>query len=305
MGFTTNQLRAFVAVARAGSVTAAAGELVVSQPAVSGSLAALAEELGVEPTERAGRGIRLSPAGEAFLPYATDILGLLDQGRLAAHEAAGRSERLVRIAAVTTAGEYLAPPLLRAFRTLRPDVELTLEVANRERVFQHVLDHTADVGIGGRATGDPRLVGEPFLPNELTLIVARDDPLAGAQEVPISALADRTWLLREEGSGTRSMVEEILADAGLAPRTLTLGSNGAITHAVRVGLGVSIQSRVAVELELRSGLLASVRLREPLPLRRWYELSSSVGPRRPAVADFLAFLRSPEAAEAIEASMRF
>jgi LysR family transcriptional regulator, low CO2-responsive transcriptional regulator len=305
MGFTITQLRAFVAVARAGSVTAAAEELVVSQPAVSGALAALGEELGVAATERIGRGIRLSAAGEAFLPYATDILGLLAEGRLAAQEAAGRSERLVRIAAVTTAGEHLAPPLLRAFRTLHPDVELTLEVANRERVFRSVIDHAADVGIGGRATGDPRLVGEPFLPNELVFIVSRDDPLAGAADVPLAALADRTWLLREEGSGTRSMVEEILAEAGITPRTLTLGSNGAITQAVRVGLGVSIQSRAAVELELRSGFLASVGLREPLPERRWYALRSSTGPLRPAVAAFLDFLRSSEAAQAIEAATRF
>ncbi len=304
MTVTLNQLQSFLAVTRSGSVSGAAEELVVTQPSVSAALLALSRELGVELTERSGRGIRLSPAGRAFLPFASSVLGLLEQGRQAAREAAGRSASLVRIAAVTTAGEYLAPPLVQAFRARHPGVELTLEVANRERVFRWVLDHDADVAIGGRAPGDDRLVGEPFLPNELVLITSRDDPLAGRGDVPIAELAERTWLLREEGSGTRSMIEELLALHGLRPRTLPFGSNGAIKHAVRIGLGVSVQSRVAVELELRTGMLAAIQLREGLPERQWYALRSAVGPQRPLVTDFLAFVHTPEARAAIEAAQR-
>jgi len=304
MTVTLNQLQSFLAVTRSGSVSGAAEELVVTQPSVSAALRALSRELGVELTERSGRGIQLSPAGRAFLPFASNVLGLLEQGRQAAREAAGRSAGLVRIAAVTTAGEYLAPALVQAFRARRPNAELTLEVANRERVFRWVLDHDADVAIGGRAPGDDRLVGEPFLPNELVLITSRDDPLAGCGGVPIAELAERTWLLREEGSGTRSMIEELLALHGLRPRTLPFGSNGAIKHAVRIGLGVSVQSRIAVELELRTGMLAAIRLREGLPERQWYALRSAVGPQRPLVTDFLAFVHTPEARAAIEAAQR-
>jgi DNA-binding transcriptional LysR family regulator len=93
MAITLNQLAGFLTVAREGSVSAAAEKLHVTQPSISAALAALSRELGVELTERAGRGIALTPAGEAFRAYAADVLGLIDQGRLAAVEAADRSQR--------------------------------------------------------------------------------------------------------------------------------------------------------------------------------------------------------------------
>ncbi len=300
MPVTFSQLASFLAVAREGSVSVAARQLVVTQPSVSAALSALARELGVELTERDGRAIRLTAAGRALVPYATDVLGLLDQGRQAAREAASSSERRLRIAAVTTAGEYVAPPLLHAFAVGRPDIALTLEVGNRADVFERVNRHVADVGIGGRPPEDGRLVGPPFLHNEVVVVTAPDDPLAARRAVPVEELAGRTWLLREEGSGTRLMVEEFLAQHGLRPETLTLGSNGAIKHAVRLGLGISIESRIAVELELESGALGTIAVRGGIAPREWYALRSSVGPVREPVAAFLEFVKSREAQEAVE-----
>ncbi|MFZ0976096.1 MAG: LysR family transcriptional regulator, partial [Solirubrobacteraceae bacterium] len=102
MAITVTQLTAFLAVVRGGSVTAAADELVVTQPSVSSAIAALSRELECELFERAGRGIRLTDAGTAFRPYAEDVVGLLDDGRRAAREAAGAAALRMRIAAVTT-----------------------------------------------------------------------------------------------------------------------------------------------------------------------------------------------------------
>src|ERR1700716_507377 len=98
MAITLTQLTAFLAVVRGGSVTAAADELVVTQPSVSSAVAALARELGCELFERAGRGIRLTEAGTAFAPYAADVIGLLERGRQAAREAADVAARRLRIA---------------------------------------------------------------------------------------------------------------------------------------------------------------------------------------------------------------
>src|ERR1700688_4542886 len=100
MAITLTQLTAFLAVIRGGSVTAAADELLVTQPSVSSAIAALGRELGCELFERAGRGIRLTEAGEAFAPLAADVIGLLEQGRQASHEAAAVAGRRLRIAAV-------------------------------------------------------------------------------------------------------------------------------------------------------------------------------------------------------------
>jgi DNA-binding transcriptional LysR family regulator len=106
--------------------------------------------------------------------------------------------------------------------------------------------------------------------------------------------------MRETGSGTRHLVSEFLADHDLRPQTLTLGSNGAIKEAVRLGLGVSLQSRVAVEHELRAGALAEINVRGGLPRREWYALHSATVPPRPAVEQFLTFAFGPQARAAFE-----
>src|SRR6266508_3684816 len=123
MAITVAQLTAFLAVLRGGSVTAAADELVVTQPSVSAAVAALGRELGCDLFERSGRGIRPTQAGAAFAPYAADVIGLLEQGRHSAREAAAVSARRLHIAAVTTAAESFVPPLMRAYSGEHPDVE--------------------------------------------------------------------------------------------------------------------------------------------------------------------------------------
>ncbi len=290
MAITLNQLASFLTVAREGSVSAAAEKLHVTQPSISAALAALSRELGVQLTERAGRGIALTAAGEAFQAYAADVLGLVDQGKLAAVEAADRSQRTLRIVAVATAAEYLVPSLLREFSAQHPEIGITLEVANRNALFDRVRAHEADVGIGGRPPDDDRILGTPFMPNKLALITAADDPLARARSVATERLAERTWLQRETGSGTRELVTDFLHVHGLRPQTLTLGSNGAIKQAVQLGLGITVQSRIAVDQELTDGRLAEIAVRGGLPKREWFALRATSVPARPAVEEFLTFI---------------
>ena len=302
MAITMTQLRSFLAVAERGSVTAAADELFVTQPSVSAAVSALSKELGVELTERLGRSVELSAAGKAFAPFAAHVIGLLDQGGRAAREAAGASARELRIAAVTTAAEHIVPQLVQEYSIRRPELTLTLDVGNRERVFREVAGHRADVAIGGRPPPDGRLSGEPFLDNPILLITAPGDPLARCRSVPVEKLGGRPWLLREPGSGTRAMTEEFLARHELSPPMLTMGSNGAIKQAARAGLGVSLQSRAATALELKHGLLETISLREPLPERQWYALWASTGPLREPVREFLDFITSATAKRLVERS---
>lgn len=303
MAITVAQLRTFVTVVRRGSVKRAAQELVVTQPSVSAAVAALSREVGERLVERDGRGLRPSPAGAAFVPYAEQVLGLLEQGRAAAREAADPDRRQLRLAAVTTAGEYLVPPLLSAFRQHHPEVEVFLEVGNRAGVLAQVGARTADIGIGGRPPLEGGILGTPFLDNELVLIAAAEDRLTRRRSVTFEELAGATWLLREPGSGTRTMVEEILAEHEVAPRVLTLGSNGAIKQSARVGLGVSIQSRHAVSLELATGMLGEVTVRGGLPGRKWFALYPEEGPRRTAAAEFLEFLQGRAAQAAVTGAL--
>jgi DNA-binding transcriptional LysR family regulator len=299
MAVTVTQLRSFLAVVRTGSVTAAAEELVVSQPSVSAAVSALTRELGVELTERVGRNVRPSPAGKVFAAYAADVVGLLDQGARAARETADRAATELRIGAVTTAGEFIVPQLMQAFALHHPEVALSVDVGNRERVFERLRTHRSDIAIGGRPPDDG-IVGQRFLDNPIVVVTAPDDPLAHGRRVRVEQLGSRPWLLREEGSGTRSMTEEFLAGHDLHPPIRTLGSNGAIKQAARAGLGVSLQSRLATRLEVELGLLGTIHVDVPLPRRHWYVIRPAHGPLRPAVEQFLSFVHSGEAKLAVE-----
>ena len=290
MSITLTQLRSFLAVVRTGSVTAAADDLIVTQPSVSAAITALSGELGTPLLERDGRGVRPTPAGRAFEPYATDVIGLLETGRQAAREAAAASARTLRIAAVTTAAESFVPALMRAFSLVAPDVRLGLSVGNRGQVLDWLVTHQADVAFGGRPPNDERIDARPFRANELLLIGAPDDPLAGGAPVSPYQLEGRTWLLREPDSGTRSANEEFLALHGLHGETLTVGSNGAIRQAARIGLGISFLSADAVTTDVDAGLLGVIAV-DPAPTRRaWHVMRVAVGPARPLVDEFVAFV---------------
>lgn len=291
MAITVTQLTTFLAVVRGGSVTAAADELVVTQPSVSSAIAALAKELGCDLFERAGRSIRLTEAGAVFAPYAADIVGLLEDGRHATREVAAGAARALRIAAVTTAAESFVPPLMQQFGSRHPEIRLTLDVGNREAVFTRVLAHAADVAISGTPPADDRLHAEPLRNNDIVCITAPDDPSVDEGPLEAADLAGRPWLLREPGSGTRALNEQFLAQHGLEPEILMLGSNGAIKQAARAGLGISLLSRAAVETELASGLLGQMRLKDAPPPRAWFVVRSAIGPVRAQVSAFVEFVR--------------
>ncbi len=274
----------------------------MTQPSVSAAVAALERELGVDLTERVGRSIRPTPAGEAYARYAADVLALLREGAEVVGRVAGGGTAPLRVTAVTTAGEYLLPSLLHAFQEREPEVEVTVHVGNREEVFRRLEAHEADVAISGRAPTGRGFEGAAFLDNEFVLITSPEDPLSRRPWVPVDELAVIPWLMREQGSGTRRLCETYLSSHQLQPPLLTLGSNGAIKSAARLGLGIALQSREAVALEVEVGLLATIRPRGGLPKRSWYVVRSTVGPGSDAAKAFSEFVRSPAAAEVLSRS---
>jgi LysR family transcriptional regulator, low CO2-responsive transcriptional regulator len=289
---TFGQLRTFLALARAGSVRAAAAELVVTEPAVSAAVAALERDLGCRLVEREGRGLRLTPQGATLAGYAAEMLGLADQAR---HDVRGGGR--LRLGAVTTAGEYLAPALLKAFSAPHPDVELSLLVGNRLQILEALERREIDIAIGGTPPPGHGIEGRAFLDYRLVVVAA-----PGATPRDLSA---QTWLLREPGSGTRDTVLGYLASAGIEPQAvMTLGSNGAIKQAAAIGLGVTLLSAHAAARELAAGTLR--RVPAPLaPLRRsWFTLRRESGPRPAAAEAFWGFCDSRDARRAALAAVR-
>jgi DNA-binding transcriptional LysR family regulator len=282
-------------------VTAAAHELFVTQPSVSAAVAALERELGVELTERAGRNVRPTLAGREYARYATHVVGLLEEGSEVAGRVAAGAHQTLRLGAVLTAGEHLMPALIQNFREHRPELQISLSVTNRQEMFRLLAAHEVDLVVGGRPPGDADFEAAAFADNDFALVTAPGNPLAKRPWVAVEELAEHPWLVRERGSGTRRLCEEYLTAQQLQPPLLTLGSNGAIKNAARIGLGLALQSRVAVQLELDLGMLESIRPRGGLPERSWFVVWSSAGPTREPVEAFRSYVQSAAARRALAA----
>lgn len=259
--FSLNQLRTFLAVAETGSVGGAAERLTVSQPAISAALAALAQAAGAPLVERDGRGTRLTAAGQALEVYARRTFALLGEAQSEVAKAARSENRRLRLATVTTVAEHIVATLLRGFRAREPEIDVELHVANRAHVWQRLRHWEADLVVGGRPPHDP----------EFTTLATRKNELVAVRAPELQPdYARATWLLREPGSGTRTATEEFFAALGIAPATLTIGSNGAIRECVRAGLGMSLLSREAVAHDLENGALALVPTPATPLLRDWH-----------------------------------
>lgn len=264
---TTNaRLRAFVELAETGSVRAAAQRLFITESAVSAAITTLVREVGVPLVERDGRGVRLTAAGTAYAKYARTILGLHEQALAAAREHERPDEGTVRIAAATNAAEVVLPRLLASFRGSHPRVRLQLQVASRERVWALLAHHEADLAVAGRPpqgySGRLRAV----CPN--TLVVVATAELADG-----FTPGQATWLLREDGSGTRATTTALLATLDVEPAQLTLGTHGAVVAGAVAGLGVTLVSREAVAEQLTCGLLVELPM-PGTPLQRpWHAVT--------------------------------
>jgi DNA-binding transcriptional LysR family regulator len=253
MAMTLSQLRTFLAVIKAGSVGVAAESLFVSQPAVSAAIASLERELGVALVARHGRGLRLTTAGTAFGDDVRTSLGLLDRGCRRARSIEDPAQGTVRLVAVATAVERVLLPVVARFREEHPEAGVTIQVGNRTTVWEALRHHEADLVVAGRppvaVPADTLARGK----NRLVVIgpASAKPPTRGADAV--HDLARRTWLLREPGSGTRAAADALLADLGIDPPTMMLGSNAAIERGVEMGLGVALISLEAAAERLSQG----------------------------------------------------
>ena len=262
------QLRTFEMAARYGSFTRVARELGLSQPAVSGQIQTLEQELGVKLLERQPRQVLLTSAGEVLLPYARRILNLEAEAIAAMAELEGAEATCLRLAASPTIGAYLLPEILGEFKRQHPCVRIIAEVEPTHRIAEALQTHAIDVGLVEAAVDSSELVVGTFFSDELVLIVPAGHPWAGRHTIMPQELAQQPLLTREPESGTRALVEEALAALGVrVVPALELGGVEAIKNAVLAGLGVSFVSRQAIRLEEKLGVVVAVEI-EGLDLHR-------------------------------------
>ena len=255
-------LYVFRVVVRLGSVTRAAEELFVTQPAVSAHLKMLEERFGLPLLERTPRGVVLTAAGEVVLHHASRVFGELDDLAAAAENLRGGEVRgQVLLAASSTPAAYFLPDVLGRFKALYPAADVSLMVGDSQQVVSWLLDYESPMGVMGQLprNGGDLMRRERIAYDELRLVAPTGDPLLSVEKVEERHLREHTLFLRERGSSTRSGAEKVLGDLiGAFERATEVGSTDAIKQLVAAGLGVAVLSSWATRLEEAAGLLAPV-----------------------------------------------
>lgn len=300
---TIHQLRIFLAVARHNSYTRAAEELRLTQPAVSAQVRELERTLDSNFFERVGRSIVLTEAGKELLTYAQKVCTLIDDAKLVMEELDELKRGRVALAAVSTAGAYVLPSLLGAFRERHPGITISLEVANRAAVQRRLLQNEVDLIIMGRAPEGVPHVAEPFLSDELVVVASPSHSLKHARKIPVERLGKETFIAREVGSGTRINADEFFRQQGVTLSIgMELGDNSAVKEAVAAGLGIALLSRHTIRMELALRRLVVLDVKGLPLLRQWYVVCRQDKRLSRAAVAFKAFLLA--SAESVLASPR-
>ena len=293
LSFNLHRLRVFHAVARRESYSRAAEDLRISQPAVSKHVLDLEEELGAKLFHRLGRRIVLTEAGRLMTDYAQRIFLLADEARRALEELQGLERGRLHLGASSTPGNYLLPKALAAFQAKYPRLEVSLNIMASHDVVEQVLRQDLDLGFVG-ATFSADLHVQPYVEDELILILRPGHPLASIRTIAREALEKETFVLRDVASGTRTVAEAELKTRGITiRRLLELRSVEAVKQAVAEGLGISFISRYAIALEVRHKVLAvaadpRLRFRRPLVM-----ISRKDARLSPSALAFAASVRKP------------
>lgn len=260
-----NQLKAFFAVARLGSITLAAKQLGLSQPTVTTQIRALEEQYGVELFHRGGGRLTLSDAGRRLLPRVDALLQQELDIEFALRNSAELQGGTLRLGATAP---YYTLTLAQRFRARHPRVALSVSAGNSRQMVDALLAYQVDLATSSHLEEDPRLHRVELGSDPLVLLLPRGHALARRSSVPLAALADETLLARERGSMTRALSEQALTRAGVRPRDqMEIASREALREAVVRGLGVSI---FAAHETGRHPELVALPFEEDMPLVREY-----------------------------------
>lgn len=246
MHVTFRQLKVFEAVARHLSFTRAAAELHLTQPTVSMQVKELSSAVGMALFEQVGKKVFLTDAGRELQSAVHEVFDAWDRFEMTAANLKGMQRGKLRVAIVTTA-KYFIPRLLGEFSLAHPDVEVALEVANRDAVIERLNANLDDIYVMGVPPPGAPLTIEPFLENPLVVIAPASHPLAGKKRIALQRLAQERFIQREKGSGTRLAAERFFDERGVPLNIkMDLGTNEAIMQGVAGGLGLAVLSTHAI-----------------------------------------------------------
>jgi LysR family transcriptional regulator, low CO2-responsive transcriptional regulator len=289
---TLRQLHIFLVAAEQQSFARAAELLNLTQPAVSMQMSQLADSVGMALFEKNGRNLALTRAGKALVPYVQRIKQTLREASEEMDALQGLKRGKVRIAMVTTA-RYFAPKLIAQFQAQHKEIQLDITVANRRQVIEKLENNKVDLAIMGRPPSRIAVETEWFAEHPYVVIAAPEHPLAGKKRIAPQKLKDEVFLAREQGSGTRIVLDHYFSDSGLeAPALRELTSNETIKQEVMAGMGLAVISMHTISLECRTGNLAILDVRNMPVKRAWYVLHLTNKPLSPAARAFKTFMQA-------------
>ena len=291
----TKQLSAFCAVVEKRSFSLAAERLGVTQPAVSLQIRALEKRLGQQLLDRSGRRVEPTEAGLRLYASAQRLLQLEEQ---LLEELASDDEGLVagtlELGASTGPGGSVVPVLLCQFQARYPDVHVRLTVSDTQTIVAQVADRALELGIVGAGRRHRGVIFEPFFRDEVVLAVPASHPFAG-KTVSLEELRTEPLIVMQEGAGVRQVIEDELRKAGTRLRDLDvqleLGLQESVRSAVLAGHGMTFISRLAIEADLATGVIATARVRGLDPVREIFLTRAGGRSETRAARAFVAFAR--------------
>jgi DNA-binding transcriptional LysR family regulator len=288
---TIRQLQMFVAAAETGSFTRTAERLRVSPAAVSFQIKQIEDSSGFALFERLGKSVAPTDAGRALLFYARTVLQALHDADQALTALRGVVGGRAILGAVSTA-KYIVPHIMARFQHQYPGVAIDLRFGNRRQIGQSLARGEIELAVMGRPPEESDLAADAFAVHPSVLVAAPSHPLARASQLMPQDLAGMGLIAREEGSGTRLLMEQLFAGAGLPMRVvMTADSNETIKQAVMAGMGVAVLSQHTVGLELALGLLKTLPMRGFPVTRSWFVAHRKAMPLMPAHVRLRSFFQ--------------
>lgn len=291
-----HKLKVFCTVAETKSFSKASEIIRLTQPAVSLQIQALEESYGTKLFNRSGCLISLTPAGETLYKYAKEINSLYTEAEKQIGKLTGFVKGNVTLGASSTIGNYVMPAAISDFKKKFPKVKVNLFIGNSKTIVDYLNAGDVDVGFVEGEINKQKLITEKLLSDEMVLIMSPNHPWAKRAGVSIFDLPKESFIFREEGSGTRQIIEKYLTKHGVQTQNikiaLIMGSTESIKSAVEKGLGVSIISKWSVQKETRYGTLKIATFKEDKFLRDFSMLRRRAKESSHTVESFLEFLRT-------------
>ncbi|WAA12716.1 LysR family transcriptional regulator [Fervidibacillus halotolerans] len=249
-------LQVFVKVVEKGNFSKAAEELHMTQPAVSQHIQSLEREMGVKLLERTNKFVRMNAYGEIVYTYAKEILTLHRKMKRLIEDRNNLPSGDLKIGASYTIGEYVLPSILSKLRQRYPDIRPKIVIGNSEKISNQVAKGQIDVGLIESNHIRKDVIATPFAKDTLHMYISPTHPLAKMNPAPKEALEKVPWIVREKGSGTREVANQLLQLLRLEEvEIMEFGSTQVIKESVEAGLGITVLSEWAVRKEMVLGSL--------------------------------------------------